>query len=209
MKSSVRLSRPHAKSCSSASGVQSCPKGPLQNGEGWISMVYSNQSPLSSSIQLEKKKWRAASNVVYLRQECSFISAQIRKSTHSVLRHVETVVTAHLGWTLTHTQTLTRGHTSAQTTPHCERECAADWIIQEKAKNSCVSQPPSAKQSGTQGEWGSGNGWERRAFNSTQSRSRKVFSVHTEQRKHKNMLLKRSRQCRGLSRVCTPSRSPS
>lgn len=27
-----------------------------------------------------------------------------------------------------------RGHTSAQTTPHCERECAADWIIQEKAK---------------------------------------------------------------------------
>lgn len=155
-----------------------------------------------------KKTWRAASNVVYLRQECSFISAQIRKSTHSVLRHVETVVTAHLGWTLTHTQTLTRGHTSAQTTPHCERECAADWIIQEKAKNSCVSQPPSAKQSGTQGEWGSGNGWERRAFNSTQSRSRKVFSVHTEQRKHKNMLLKWSRQCRGLSRVCTPSRSP-
>lgn len=168
--------------------------------------------PVSSFIlySAEKKKtWRAASNVVYLRQECSFISAQIRKSTHSVLRHVETVVTAHLGWTLTHAQTLTRGHTSAQTTPHCERECAADWIIQEKAKNSCVSQPPSAKQSGTQGEWGSGNGWVRRAFNSTQSRSRKVFSVHTEQRKHKNMLLKRNRQCRGLSRVCTPSRSPS
>lgn len=155
MKSSVRLSSPLAKSCSSASGVQSCPKGPLQNGEGWISMVYSNQSPLSSSIQL-KKKVESSKQCRIFQKECSFISAQIRKSTHSVLRHVETVVTAHLGWTLTHTQTVTRGHTSAQTTPHCERECAADWIIQEKAKNSCVSQPPSAKQSGTQGEWGSG-----------------------------------------------------
>ena len=84
-----------------------------------------------------------------------------------------------------------RGNASAQTTPHCERECAADWIIQEKAKNSCVSQPPRARQSRAQREWRErGTGVKRAAdpFNSTRSQSRQVCSRCAE-------LQRRARRC--------------
>lgn len=51
-----------------------------------------------------------------------------------------------------------RGHTSAQTTPHCERECAADWIIQEKAK---IAVCPNHQERDRAGHRGSGKGSER------------------------------------------------
>lgn len=56
MKSSVRLSSLLAKGSGSASGVQSCPKGPLQNGKGWISMVYSATLLFHPLFSWKKKK---------------------------------------------------------------------------------------------------------------------------------------------------------
>ncbi len=168
MKSSVRLSSLFAKDSSSASGVQSCPKGPLQNGQGWISIVYS-ATPLFHPLFSWKKR-RAPCNVVYLSQECFFISAQIRRSTHSVSRQMlRTKVTmlleqihTHTLLTHEHTSSLTtsqlRGHTSAQTTPYCERECAADWIIQEKAKIAACPNHQERDRAGHRGTEGVGEG---------------------------------------------------
>lgn len=137
-----------------------------------------SSSPLSSSIQFKER--RAACNVVYLIQECSFISAQISKSTHSVLRHMSRPWSERFYRGHAHTRTVLHWphHSSEGTqvhkqTPHWERECAADWIIQEKAK---IAVCPNHLERDRVGHRG-GKGWEREAegkwardtINSTQS----------------------------------------
>lgn len=169
MKSSVRLSSLLAKNHRAASGVQSCPKRPEQNEEGWISMVYSLILffHLPFNWEKKKKKWRG-------RVQCRIFQ---RRNVLSYRHNLGKALTAiqdkcrdcgdNRSDNTVNVDVQTRlrrprlAHASAKTTPDCERECAADWIIQEKAKNSCVSQPPRAKERGARRDRGCEEGWER------------------------------------------------
>lgn len=109
MKSSVRLSSLLAEGCSSASGVQSCPKGPLQNGEGWISMVYSATLLFHPLFSCKKKKKKGGE-----RRAMLYISARNVLSYQHKLGKALTVFQdkcrehGHKAFSVEHTHTHTR-----------------------------------------------------------------------------------------------------
>lgn len=176
MKSSVRLSSLLAKDSSSASGVQSCPKRPLQNGEGWISMVYSD-TPLFHPFILTKKQESTMQSCIFEPIKVFFHFQEKRSPCFKT--NVQTTVTTLLVLRDSHQHSFRlaasqcRGHTSAQTTPHCERECAADWIIQEKAKIAECPNHQEWESGDTEGvEQGKKAGWRKKEIHLIQSTCR-------------------------------------